>query len=119
MAAVEEIGTLLQSLQALKAPGVTQSKVKEISQKAVDNIQVGDSPRTHRHCTLAALPSDTQYKVRPSRMPSLYQRMKSAACATVLYISGQHRERVESRVHFIQVLQARYCSPSFLSQNFC
>lgn len=40
MAAIEELASLLQSLQALKAPGVTPSKIKEITQKSVDNVQV-------------------------------------------------------------------------------
>ncbi|KAF1967366.1 hypothetical protein BU23DRAFT_559427 [Bimuria novae-zelandiae CBS 107.79] len=60
MAAVDEIGALLQSLQGLKAPGVTPSKIKEITQKAVDNVQsdvlvvekiaqqLKNSPATHK-----------------------------------------------------------------------
>jgi len=39
MAAMEELATQLQSLQALKAPGVTPSKIKAITQICVDNIQ--------------------------------------------------------------------------------
>lgn len=39
MAAIEELGTHLQSLQALKAPGVTPTKVKAITKICVDNIQ--------------------------------------------------------------------------------
>ncbi|KAJ4289813.1 hypothetical protein N0V90_011144 [Kalmusia sp. IMI 367209] len=39
MAAMEELETLLQSLQALKPPGVTATKIKEITQKSVDNVQ--------------------------------------------------------------------------------
>ncbi|KAL1601600.1 hypothetical protein SLS60_006515 [Paraconiothyrium brasiliense] len=39
MAAMEELDTLLQSLQALKPPGVTATKIKEITQKSVDNVQ--------------------------------------------------------------------------------
>jgi len=37
---MEELATQLQSLQALKAPGVTPSKIKAITQICVDNIQV-------------------------------------------------------------------------------
>ena len=40
MAAMEELGTLLQSLQTLKAPGVTPTKVKAITAICVENIQV-------------------------------------------------------------------------------
>ncbi|KAJ4347934.1 uncharacterized protein N0V89_009306 [Didymosphaeria variabile] len=39
MAAMEELEALLQSLQALKPPGVTATKIKEITQKSVDNVQ--------------------------------------------------------------------------------
>lgn len=39
MAAMEELATQLQSLQALKPPGVTPSKIKAITQICVDNIQ--------------------------------------------------------------------------------
>jgi protein NRD1 len=40
MAAMEELETLLQSLQTLKAPGVTPTKVKAITAICVENIQV-------------------------------------------------------------------------------
>jgi protein NRD1 len=40
MAALEELTTTLQSLSALKPPGVTPTKVKTITQICVDNIQV-------------------------------------------------------------------------------
>jgi hypothetical protein len=40
MAALDELTTQLQSLSALKAPGVTPTKVKAITQICVDNIQV-------------------------------------------------------------------------------
>lgn len=40
MAAMEELALQLQSLQALKAPGVTPTKIKAITQICVDNIQV-------------------------------------------------------------------------------
>lgn len=40
MAAMDELGSLLQSLQALKAPGVTPTKVKAITAICVENIQV-------------------------------------------------------------------------------
>ncbi len=43
MAALDELGMHLQSLQALKAPGVTPTKVKAITKLCVDNIQVCDS----------------------------------------------------------------------------
>jgi hypothetical protein len=46
MAALEELGTHLQSLQALKPPGVTKSKIDSISKLCVDNVQV---------CRLAAV----------------------------------------------------------------
>ncbi|CBX96998.1 hypothetical protein IAQ61_008055 [Plenodomus lingam] len=39
MAAMEELSTQLQSLQALKPPGVTPTKIKTITQICVDNIQ--------------------------------------------------------------------------------
>lgn len=53
MAAMEELGTQLQSLQALKPPGVTPTKIKAITQLCVDNIQVCQSPGypTHLSCT--------------------------------------------------------------------
>lgn len=53
MAAMEELGTQLQSLQALKPPGVTPTKIKAITQLCVDNIQVCQSPGspTHLPCT--------------------------------------------------------------------
>ena len=60
MAAVEELGALLHSLQALKAPGVTPSKIKEITQKAVENVQVRDY-------MIAVLPRDMQYYGRTKR----------------------------------------------------
>ncbi|KAF2744464.1 hypothetical protein M011DRAFT_470323 [Sporormia fimetaria CBS 119925] len=37
--ATEEIGTLLQSLSALKAPGITKSKIDAITAKCVENVQ--------------------------------------------------------------------------------
>jgi hypothetical protein len=40
MAAMDELESLLQSLQALKAPGVTPTKVKAITAICVENIQV-------------------------------------------------------------------------------
>ena len=40
MAAMDELGSLLQSLQTLKAPGVTPTKVKAITAICVENIQV-------------------------------------------------------------------------------
>jgi hypothetical protein len=40
MAAMAELDSLLQSLQSLKAPGVTPTKVKAITALCVDNIQV-------------------------------------------------------------------------------
>lgn len=43
MAAMDELGTQLQSLQALKPPGVTPTKIKAITQLCVDNIQVCQS----------------------------------------------------------------------------
>ncbi|KAF2855156.1 hypothetical protein T440DRAFT_386698 [Plenodomus tracheiphilus IPT5] len=39
MAAMDELATQLQSLQALKPPGVTPTKIKAITQICVDNIQ--------------------------------------------------------------------------------
>ncbi|KAL6708260.1 hypothetical protein ACN47E_003184 [Coniothyrium glycines] len=39
MAAMEELGIQLQSLQALKPPGITPTKIKAITQICVDNIQ--------------------------------------------------------------------------------
>ncbi|KAL5395261.1 hypothetical protein PMIN04_001149 [Paraphaeosphaeria minitans] len=39
MAAMEELEGLLKSLQAGKPPGVTATKIKEITQKSVDNVQ--------------------------------------------------------------------------------
>jgi len=39
-APMDELEALLRSLQALKPPGVTATKIKEISQKSVDNVQV-------------------------------------------------------------------------------
>lgn len=42
MAAMEELEGLLKSLQAGKPPGVTATKIKEITQKSVDNVQVCD-----------------------------------------------------------------------------
>jgi hypothetical protein len=40
MAAMAELDSLLQSLQTLKPPGVTPTKVKAITALCVDNIQV-------------------------------------------------------------------------------
>jgi protein NRD1 len=40
MAAMEELETLLQSLQALKPPGITKTKIDAILAKCVDNVQV-------------------------------------------------------------------------------
>lgn len=60
MAAMEELGTELQSLQALKPPGVTPTKIKNITKICVDNIQsdqtivqkilqqLQNSPNTHK-----------------------------------------------------------------------
>lgn len=39
MAAMEELGTLLQSLQALKPPGITKTKIDAITAKCVENVQ--------------------------------------------------------------------------------
>lgn len=40
MAAMEELETLLQSLQALKPPGVTKTKIDAITAKCMENVQV-------------------------------------------------------------------------------
>jgi protein NRD1 len=40
MAAMEELEALLQSLQALKPPGVTKTKIDAITAKCVENVQV-------------------------------------------------------------------------------
>ncbi|KAH8631804.1 hypothetical protein IG631_13487 [Alternaria alternata] len=52
MAAMDELGTQLQSLQALKPPGVTPTKIKAITQLCVDNIQIAqqlqNSVATHK-----------------------------------------------------------------------
>ena len=40
MAAVEEIGAQLQSLQALKPPGITKTKIQTITEKCVESVQV-------------------------------------------------------------------------------
>lgn len=40
MAAMEELEALLQSLQALKPPGVTKPKIDAITAKCVENVQV-------------------------------------------------------------------------------
>jgi protein NRD1 len=40
MAAMEELESLLQSLQALKPPGITKTKIDAILAKCVDNVQV-------------------------------------------------------------------------------
>lgn len=39
MAAMEELTTLLQSLQALKPPGITKTKIEAITNKCVENVQ--------------------------------------------------------------------------------
>jgi hypothetical protein len=49
MAAMEELGTQLQSLQALKPPGITPTKIKAITQICVDNIQVCQPPGSPTH----------------------------------------------------------------------
>jgi hypothetical protein len=40
MSAMEELETLLQSLQALKPPGVTKTKIESITTLCIQNIQV-------------------------------------------------------------------------------
>ena len=52
MAAMDELGTQLQSLKALKPPGATPTKIKAITQLCVDNIQVCQlpGPPTHSLC---------------------------------------------------------------------
>lgn len=55
MAAMDELETLLQSLQALKAPGVTPTKVKAITAICVENIQVCWLPSPFRRTS--SLPS--------------------------------------------------------------
>lgn len=40
MAAIEEIETLLQSLLALKPPGVTKTKIQTLTEKCTENVQV-------------------------------------------------------------------------------
>jgi len=40
MSAMDDLGSQLSSLQALKPPGITPTKIKTITQICVDNIQV-------------------------------------------------------------------------------
>jgi protein NRD1 len=40
MSAMEELETQLQSLQALKPPGVTKTKIESITTLCIQNIQV-------------------------------------------------------------------------------
>ncbi|KAF2711117.1 hypothetical protein K504DRAFT_376636 [Pleomassaria siparia CBS 279.74] len=77
MAAMEEIEALLLSLQALKPPGVTPSKINAITAKCVDNVQCDsaivqkiqqqfkNSPVTHKLGVLYVVDSITrQWKER-------------------------------------------------------
>lgn len=125
MAAVEEIGTLLQSLQALKAPGVTQSKVKEISQKAVDNIQVGDSPQD----SLRLHPCRVTLGYTIQR-PTIMDAITVPACKSrslrhcIVYLGATPGARLRyacpgstaSRMHHVQTPHARYRPQSFVME---
>jgi hypothetical protein len=52
MAAIEELEALLQSLQVGKPPGVTGTKIKEITQKSVDNVQVCERTELRTICDI-------------------------------------------------------------------
>ena len=41
-AAVEDFGNILNQMLALKPPGVSGSKIKNITELAVENVQVGN-----------------------------------------------------------------------------
>ncbi|KAF1961184.1 hypothetical protein CC80DRAFT_232392 [Byssothecium circinans] len=69
MAAVEEIGAQLQSLQALKPPGITKTKIQTITEKCIESVQSDaavvekivqqfkNSPATHKLGVLYVLDS--------------------------------------------------------------
>ncbi|KAJ4332141.1 hypothetical protein N0V95_009728 [Ascochyta clinopodiicola] len=79
MAAMNELETLLQSLQALKAPGVTPTKVKAITAICVENIQSDstiiqkilqqfqNSPATHKLGVLYVVDSVTRQWVEKAK----------------------------------------------------
>ncbi|KAF2280393.1 uncharacterized protein EI97DRAFT_430130 [Westerdykella ornata] len=79
MAAMEELGTLLQSLQALKPPGVTKSKIDAITAKCVENVQSDstivqkivqqyhNSPVTHKLGVVYVLDSVTRQWVEKAK----------------------------------------------------
>ncbi|KAF3050893.1 hypothetical protein E8E11_010952 [Didymella keratinophila] len=80
MAAMDELETLLQSLQALKAPGVTPTKVKAITAICVENIQsestiiqkilqqLQNSPATHKLGVLYVVDSVTRQWVEKAKV---------------------------------------------------
>ncbi|KAJ4988997.1 Rpb7-binding protein seb1 [Stagonosporopsis vannaccii] len=93
MAAMDELETLLQSLQALKAPGVTPTKVKAITAICVENIQsdstiiqkilqqLQNSPATHKLGVLYVVDSVTRQWVEKAKAAG-QQVSRSAAPGT-------------------------------------
>ncbi|KAJ4308772.1 hypothetical protein N0V94_009212 [Neodidymelliopsis sp. IMI 364377] len=100
MAAMDELGSLLQSLQTLKAPGVTPTKVKAITAICVENIQseatiiqkilqqFQNSPATHKLGVLYVVDSVTRQWVEKAKAAG---QARSPLAASGTYAGGVKR----------------------------
>ncbi|KAH6642254.1 hypothetical protein C7974DRAFT_98061 [Boeremia exigua] len=100
MAAMNELESLLQSLQALKAPGVTPTKVKAITAICVENIQADstiiqkilqqlqNSPATHKLGVLYVVDSVTRQWVEKAKAAG---QVVSRNAAPGTYAAGVQR----------------------------
>ncbi|PSN68156.1 hypothetical protein BS50DRAFT_358644 [Corynespora cassiicola Philippines] len=100
MAAMEELEALLQSLQALKPPGVTKPKIDAITAKCVENVQSDiaivhkivqqfrNSPNTHKLGVIYVLDSVTRQWLEKARVAG---QAVSRNAASGTYASGVQR----------------------------
>ncbi|KAF2462348.1 hypothetical protein BDY21DRAFT_12216 [Lineolata rhizophorae] len=101
MAAVEELGKLLQEMQALKAPGVTKSKIEAITALCITNVQFEASliqkiclhfrstPSTHKLGVLYVVDSVTRQWVEKARQTG--QELSGSSAAAGTYAAGVYK----------------------------
>ncbi|KAF2097101.1 hypothetical protein NA57DRAFT_41681 [Rhizodiscina lignyota] len=101
MAAVDELDTLLQSLQALKPPGVAKSKIESINTICISNVgsdsaivekivaNFRSAPSTHKLGVLYVVDSVTRQWIEKARQTG--QALIGSAAAPGTYASGVHK----------------------------
>ncbi|OCK79424.1 hypothetical protein K432DRAFT_299923 [Lepidopterella palustris CBS 459.81] len=101
MSAMEELESLLQSLQALKPPGVTKTKIESVTSLCIQNIQAESiiiqkiftqfkkNPATHKLGVLYVVDSVTRQWVERARQAGLVKPGSNAADGT--FASGVKR----------------------------